>query len=211
MPGSRTHTAGLEDVAEFRLVGDLESRFLLGKKKVYFTDQSPNFGIEVKNLTEDPLMTEFSIYMSYQDRGTLETENFQIAIPPNETEKRDFEVDLLPYQGNVVIGLLGEFANNGLMTSTEHFVVFNDQKTAEYIMDIKDEVGVIKHLVRKGSENDPSADDEENPSDTEIPLYTFQVFDREFYSVNYVRPRLAQYISALLAVFIIIVGVLQLI
>lgn len=210
MPGTRKYTAGLEDRAEFRVKGDLESR-IFGKKKVYFTDQSPDFRIEVKNLTENPLVAEFSLYISYQDSEMLETKDFQIAIPGKKTEERDFEVELLPYQGNVVIGLLGEFPNSGLMTSPDQFVVLNDQKTVEYIMELRDEVGFVEHLVRKGSESDPSADDDEKPSDTEIPLYTFQVFDREFYSVNHFRPRIAQYVSAVLAVLIIAVGVLQLI
>ena len=43
------------------------------------------------------------------------------------------------------------------------------------------------------------------------PLYTFMVYDRDFYKVNYFRTRRAQYMSAALAVLIIAVGVLQLI
>lgn len=211
MPGSREHTAGLEERAELRIIGDLESRPICGKKKVYFTDQSPSFVIEVKNLTERTLVAEFCLYISYQDGEIFEKENYQIAVQPEGTENRDFEVDLPPYHGNVVIGLLGEFANNGLVTSTDQFVVFNDKKTAEHIMEIREEVAMVEHLVRKGGESDPSADDDEEPSDKKIPLYTFQVFDREFYSVNYVRPRIAQYVSALLAVGIITVGILQLI
>lgn len=42
------------------------------------------------------------------------------------------------------------------------------------------------------------------------PLYTFMVYDREFYKVNYFRTRWVQYVSALLAVLIIGIGVLQL-
>lgn len=42
-------------------------------------------------------------------------------------------------------------------------------------------------------------------------LHTFSVYDRDFYRVNYWRPRWAQYIAAALAVGIIIVGTLQLI
>lgn len=41
-------------------------------------------------------------------------------------------------------------------------------------------------------------------------LHTFSVFDRDFYRVNYLFPRWAQYIAAFLAVGIITVGVLQL-
>lgn len=43
------------------------------------------------------------------------------------------------------------------------------------------------------------------------PLYTFMVYDREFYTVNYFRTRRAQYMSAALAALIIAVGVLQVI
>lgn len=42
------------------------------------------------------------------------------------------------------------------------------------------------------------------------PLYTFTVWDREFYKSDYVRPRRAQYISALLSLCIVAVGVMQL-
>lgn len=41
-------------------------------------------------------------------------------------------------------------------------------------------------------------------------VHTFSVFDRDFYKVNYLFPRWAQYIAAFLAVGIITVGVLQL-
>lgn len=118
MPGSRTYTAGLDDRAQFRIIGDLESRWIPRKDKVvYFTDQSPTFEFEVENLTDNPLMIECTLYLSYQDDEILETKDFQIAVPPEGTERRDFNVDLLPYQGNVVIGLFGEFPNNGLTTS----------------------------------------------------------------------------------------------
>lgn len=40
-------------------------------------------------------------------------------------------------------------------------------------------------------------------------LYTFMVYDRDYYKVNYQTPRYAQYISAGLAVIIILVGVVQ--
>lgn len=40
-------------------------------------------------------------------------------------------------------------------------------------------------------------------------LYTFMIYDREYYKLNYLRPRRAQYISAILAVLIILVGVIQ--
>lgn len=42
------------------------------------------------------------------------------------------------------------------------------------------------------------------------PLYTFTVWDREFYRSDYVWPRRAQYISALLSLLIVTVGVMQL-
>jgi hypothetical protein len=41
-------------------------------------------------------------------------------------------------------------------------------------------------------------------------LHTFVVYDREYYRANYYWPRIAQYVSAFLAVLIIAVGVLQL-
>ena len=40
-------------------------------------------------------------------------------------------------------------------------------------------------------------------------LYTFMVYDRDYYRVNYLWPRRAQYTSATLAVIIILVGLVQ--
>ena len=40
-------------------------------------------------------------------------------------------------------------------------------------------------------------------------IYTFMVYDRDYYKVNYWRPRYAQYISAFLAVLIVLVGTVQ--
>lgn len=42
------------------------------------------------------------------------------------------------------------------------------------------------------------------------PIHTFTVWDRDFYKINYVRPRWGQYLAAILAVLIILVGVAQL-
>lgn len=41
-------------------------------------------------------------------------------------------------------------------------------------------------------------------------IYSFVVYDRDYYKVNYQRPRQSQYLSALLAVLIIAVGVMGL-
>lgn len=41
-------------------------------------------------------------------------------------------------------------------------------------------------------------------------IYTFMIYDRDYYKVNYLYPRYAQYIAAILSVGIIGVGVLQL-
>jgi len=41
-------------------------------------------------------------------------------------------------------------------------------------------------------------------------IYTFMVYDREYYKLNYLRPRYAQYASAVLTVGIILVSVLGL-
>jgi len=40
-------------------------------------------------------------------------------------------------------------------------------------------------------------------------MYTFMVYDRDYYRVNYLRPRYAQYIAAGLSVLIVAVGVIQ--
>ncbi|QLG62022.1 hypothetical protein [Halorarum salinum] len=39
--------------------------------------------------------------------------------------------------------------------------------------------------------------------------YTFMVYDRDYYKVNYLRPRIAQYVAAGLAILIVAVGVIQ--
>lgn len=41
-------------------------------------------------------------------------------------------------------------------------------------------------------------------------LYTFMVYDRDYYKMNYLWPRRAQYIAAFLSVLIVLIGVLQL-
>ncbi|WP_247005064.1 hypothetical protein [Halosolutus gelatinilyticus] len=41
-------------------------------------------------------------------------------------------------------------------------------------------------------------------------IYTFMVYDRDYYKVNYLWPRRAQYIAAFLSVLIVLVGILQL-
>jgi len=42
-------------------------------------------------------------------------------------------------------------------------------------------------------------------------IYTFMVYDRDYYKVGYLRPRYAQYIASGLAVLIVLVGILQII
>jgi len=44
----------------------------------------------------------------------------------------------------------------------------------------------------------------------ETPLYTFSVWDRDFYRANYVWPRRSQIASVVLAVLIVLVGVISL-
>jgi len=48
-----------------------------------------------------------------------------------------------------------------------------------------------------------------NLAEDYVPLYTFTIWDRHFYRANYQWPRRAQFASAILAVFIILVGVVQ--
>lgn len=40
-------------------------------------------------------------------------------------------------------------------------------------------------------------------------LYTFVVYDRDYYKVNYLRPRWTQYIAMVLSVIVVLVGVFQ--
>ena len=40
-------------------------------------------------------------------------------------------------------------------------------------------------------------------------LYTFMVYDRDYYKLNYLRPRYAQYLAAFLTVLVVVVGVAQ--
>lgn len=58
-----------------------------------------------------------------------------------------------------------------------------------------------------------TSDDEYNmytyTSDSHNRVYTFMVYDRDYYKVNYLNPRRAQYLAAVLSVGIIAVGVLQ--
>jgi hypothetical protein len=57
-------------------------------------------------------------------------------------------------------------------------------------------------------------DDEEveiysKEADKYEPLYSFTIWDRHFYKINYTWPRRAQFASAILAVLIILVGIVQ--
>lgn len=40
-------------------------------------------------------------------------------------------------------------------------------------------------------------------------IYTFMVYDRDYYRVNYLQPRYAQYSAAILSVLIVAVGIIQ--
>lgn len=44
---------------------------------------------------------------------------------------------------------------------------------------------------------------------TPYRLYTFMVYDRDYYKVNYLWPRRTQYVAAVLSILIILVGALQ--
>lgn len=58
--------------------------------------------------------------------------------------------------------------------------------------------------------NRPAGLSENVRSQNLIPLYSFTIWDEEFYSANYRWPRRAQYVSAVLAVLIVLVGTMQL-
>lgn len=46
-------------------------------------------------------------------------------------------------------------------------------------------------------------------SHNHVRLYTFMVYDRDYYEVNYLNPRRAQYTALVLSVLVVFVGILQ--
>jgi len=73
--------------------------------------------------------------------------------------------------------------------------------------------GVICHEPPTNFNSDPNDGDYfdiySNKSGEYEPLFTFTIWDRHFYRMNYQWPRRAQFASAILAVLIVLVGIIQ--
>ena len=152
------------------------------RRSVYFTDQSPVFDVSITNHTERELKIPVRIDLRVEDHN------------PSQSQETSFE------QGY------------GLFLSADETVV------RQYEPGLIPLQGSAVLGVRGPGYRDPElSEDEEcwvveqNAGISSLsPLHTFMVYDRDFYAVNYLWTRRAQYVSAGLAVLIVLVGVLQL-
>jgi len=162
MPAGQTYKhASLEISVE----GDLEDG-----RTVYFTDQSPTFGIKIENNGQNKIYGKIPVSVVFEDAGTQSAGVITVDLDPYETTVQPFEVEFLPYQENARI-------------------------VVDRIVGLPQQAGEAGMMI--------------NTSDKTEDLYTFSVWDRDFYKVNYLWPRYAQYASAGLAVLIILVSVIQ--
>lgn len=69
----------------------------------------------------------------------------------------------------------------------------------------------IDRATVRDSDGDHDYEMRKRSGNRRIRVYTFMVYDRDYYRVNYLLPRYAQYLAALLSVLIVAVGVLQII
>lgn len=176
MPAQRSYRPKYrENDFSVRVEGDLESSWYhLGSKSVYFTDQSPEFTVYVKNMGDRPVEGSFQIYITYSesnnDHEELESKWIEIDLDPGEEEEETYHLDMLSYQGSAAL-------------SVDTFSIRNQQ-------------GEAKQKIDKRSDR--------------YRIYSFVVYDRDYYNVNYLTPRHMQYASVILALLIVALGVLQL-
>ncbi|QKY17734.1 hypothetical protein [Halorubrum sp. CBA1229] len=60
-----------------------------------------------------------------------------------------------------------------------------------------------------GSDDDYDYEVRKRSGNRRWRIYTFMVYDRDYYRVNYLQPRYAQYAAAILSVLIVLVGIIQ--
>lgn len=181
MPATQPYIYESNDTKYYRLMveDDLEDAGILRnrKKSVYFTDQEVEFGIIIKNLTNDKTLhvqTRVGVFFQH-DLSVFSQTLVDVILEPGDSKTEMFEVGLLPFQETGIVGVSEAMPSNPNETG-------EDELTIESLSGTR------------------------GLKDT---LHTFAVYDRDYYKVNSLYPRWAQYIAALLAVGIIFVGVFQ--
>jgi len=192
MPGSRTFE---NEAVRICVSGDLENH-----RTVYFTDQSPEFRIFVKNKTDNILLTTVPIVLRHSSAGISKRDKTQhrLEIGPCEEKVVTYQPTMLGFQGPAVLGLYGP---NPL-----YYDPVAAEDASEDVIDSMESIG----FEIENKENTVLLPKSSGLA-TIDPLYTFMVYDRDFYKVNFIRTRWSQILSAMLAVLIILVGIIQVI
>ncbi|MGB9963293.1 hypothetical protein ACOZ32_14075 (plasmid) [Halobacterium sp. MBLA0001] len=153
-------------------------------------------------VVEDDLEPRRSVYFTDQ------SPTFQIKVE-NTGEK--------PIQGRTNLRLSFERSPEDYESGTHTPVVVDlepgETQTIDHELDMLSYQGGAAVVVDKFRirDRDDHLEINKKSGNRLFRLYTFMVYDREYYRLNYLRPRRAQYLSAILAVLIIAVGVLQII
>ncbi len=174
MPASREVTFrkrsdSSDDMLSMSVSGDLERN-----RSVYFTDQDPEFEIQVTNISDASIggriIARVEFDESDDDYGE-EHASITLGLDPGESTTGTLNPDIMSYQGHAAVRI---------DTAVVH-----------------ESDGDYDYEVRKKSGN------------RRVRAYTFMVYDRDYYRVNYLLPRYAQYLAAFLSVLIVGVGVIQ--
>lgn len=172
MPAKRAYVADNnsgDDVLKISVQsGDLEKH-----RSVYFTDQSPTFTLQIKNIgdkrIEGSTYARLTFDESPDEYEQYTHQHFEAELDPGESTTAEYSTDMLTYQGNTAL-------------------------TVDRVS-VTESDGVYEFSRYSGPRLER--------------IYTFMVYDRDYYKVNYWRPRYAQYLASLLAVLIVFVGGIQ--
>ncbi len=148
-------------------------------KEVYFTDEEVCFEIKIENVSDRRVKGKLGWFLG-RGSGTIDHAN---------NRDNDLQIDLDP----------GEIHKESLSTG-----YLTHQSNALIGVNMPGDVDRSIDGVIEISEPQTDAGNMYYQEG-----FSFTVWDREFYKVNYRRPRRAQYASVALAVLIILVGVLQ--
>jgi hypothetical protein len=147
---------------------------------VYFTDDEVRFDLEIQNQTDDRVIGELNWFLG-RGNGTIDHTN---------NRHRSFGIDV-PAGGTT----RQEGLSTGLLTHQSNALIGVSQPNR---------IDSSRNGVTELSEPQTAAGDMYYQEG-----YSFTVWDREFYRLNYIYPRRAQYASVTLAVLIVLVGIIQ--
>ncbi|OYR83677.1 hypothetical protein DJ84_07580 [Halorubrum ezzemoulense] len=179
MPAKRKGTFTLSTDSSIDMLSIEAEGDLEGYRSVYFTDQSPSFDICVTNVSNKTDDFEGSIEGSV--RARIEFDEADEDFGPDSAA---IHIDLEP--GESTTGVL----EPDIMTYQGHAAIRIDQGR------IRESDGDSDYRIRASSNK-------------RSRIYTFMIYDRDYYRVNYLLPRYSQYLAALLSVLIVAVGIIQ--